>query len=256
VGRYRTSAVESPDAERRRARGDAAVAVGAGALIATASALVLASAYPTEGWKLAVAAASGAVPAALASAAVVLRRPPFSTPADRVTLSRAALASGCAAMTTLALLGPAPVRNGWLFALTVLTLLLDAVDGPVARRTGTATEAGGRLDMEVDAGVLVVLSIAVATALGWWVLLIGAMRYLYVVATWVRPGLSAPVPRSRFRVVVAGLQGAVLAAALAPFVPTALAAVAVAVALGLLVVSFASQARDVERRQLPSPPDI
>jgi phosphatidylglycerophosphate synthase len=248
--------VESPDARRRRAFGDASVAVAAGALIATASALVLASAYSTASWKVAVAAAAGTVPAALASVAVVLRRPPFSTPADRVTLSRAALASGCAAMTALVVLGPAPARNGWLFALSALTLLLDAVDGPVARRTGTATEAGGRLDMEVDAGVLLVLSIAVATALGWWVLLIGAMRYLYVVASWVRPRLSASAPRSRFRVVVAGLQGGVLAAALAPFVPTALAAAAVAVALGLLVVSFVSQARDAERRRLPSPTDI
>jgi phosphatidylglycerophosphate synthase len=149
-----------------------------------------------------------------------------------------------------------PARNGWLFALTVSTLLLDAVDGPVARRTGTATEDGGRLDMQLDAGVLVVLSIAVATALGWWVLLIGAMRYLYVVASWVRPGLSAPLPRSRFRVFVAGLQGGVLAGALAPFVPTRLATPAVAVALGLLVVSFAWQARELERRGLPSRTDI
>jgi phosphatidylglycerophosphate synthase len=256
VGRYRTSAVESPDAERRRAVGDAAVAVAAGVLIATASALVLASAYPTDGWKVAVAAVAGSMPAALAAASVLLRTPTFSTPADRVTLSRAALASGCAAMTALVVLGPAPARNGWLFALTVSTLLLDAVDGPVARRTGTATEDGGRLDMQLDAGVLVVLSIAVATALGWWVLLIGAMRYLYVVASWVRPGLSAPLPRSRFRVFVAGLQGGVLAGALAPFVPTRLATAAVAVALGLLVVSFAWQARELERRGLPSRTDI
>jgi phosphatidylglycerophosphate synthase len=117
----------------------------------------------------------------------------------------------------------------------------------VARRTGTATEEGALLDMQVDAGVLVVLSLAVATAIGWWAVLIGAMRYLYVVASWMRPTLATPLPRSRFRVAVAGAQGGVLAGALAPFVPTALATAAVAVALGLLVASFGSHLIAAER---------
>ena len=89
-----------------------------------------------------------------------------------------------------------PARTWWLVALIVPTLLLDAVDGPVARRTGTVTEAGGRLDMQVDAGVLVVLSVAAAPVVGIWVVLIGALRYVFVAASWLRPSLRRPLPRS------------------------------------------------------------
>jgi phosphatidylglycerophosphate synthase len=241
VGRYRTGASASPETARRRAVRDACVAVSAGAAVSVAAALAVGTAYPADGWQILAAAAVGVASAALASAAVLRRRPAFTTPADRVTLGRAGLACGCAAMTTLVLLGPAPARTYWLFALSVATVLLDAVDGQVARRTGTATEEGGRLDMQVDARVLVVLSLAVAAALGWWVVLIGAMRYLYVAASWARPVLATPLPRSRFRVAVAGAQGGVLAGALAPFVPTVVATVAVAVALCLLAASFGSQ---------------
>jgi phosphatidylglycerophosphate synthase len=226
---------------------DAAVAVAGGAVASVAGAVVLDASHPGQRWHVGVAAVVGVSPALAAAVSVLRRRPPFTTSADRVTLARAALACGCASMTALVLLGPAPARSGWLFGLSVPTLLLDAVDGQVARRTGCATEEGGRLDMQVDAAVLVVLSAAVAAELGWWVLLIGAMRYLYVAASWVRPRLEAPLPRSRFRVVVAGAQGGVLAGALAPFVPTALATIAVAVALCLLLTSFGSQVVAVER---------
>jgi phosphatidylglycerophosphate synthase len=220
---------------------DAAASAAAGVVVSVVAAIVLDAAYPSGGQKVAVAAAIGVGPAVVAVASVLRRSPRFTTAADRVTLARAALACGCAAMTALAVLGPAPARTGWLFGLSVPTLLLDAADGQVARRLKCATEEGGRLDMQVDAAVLVVLSIAVATELGWWVVLIGAMRYIYVVATWARPRLATPLPRSRFRVFVAATQGAVLAAALAPFVPTPLATVAVAAALALLIASFGSQ---------------
>lgn len=226
---------------------DVALAVAAGAAVSVVAALVLDGAYPSGGRKVAVAAAIGIGPVVVAVASVLRRSPGFTTAADRVTLARAVLACGCAAMTVLAVLGPAPARTGWLFGLSVPTLLLDAVDGQVARRLNCATEEGGRLDMQVDAAVLVVLSIAVATELGWWVVLIGAMRYLYVVATWVRPRLAAPLPRNQFRVFVAAAQGVVLAAALAPFVPKPLATVAVAAALALLVASFGTQIREVRR---------
>jgi phosphatidylglycerophosphate synthase len=196
---------------------------------------------------VAASAVAGVAPAALAAALVLRRRPTCTTAADRVTLARAVLACGCAAMTALVLLGDAGAREGWLFALSVPTLLLDAVDGPVARRPGTASAAGARLDMEADAAILLVLSLAVAAEFGWWVVLIGAMRYLYGAAARVRPRLSTPLPRSRFRVVVAALQGGVLAGALAPFVPMPLAAAAVVVALALLAVSFGSQAVLAER---------
>src|SRR3954454_22589905 len=219
----------------------------AGGGVSPAAAMVLADEHPPPSATVAAAAVLGVVPIAAALLSVLRRRPRFTTAADRVTLARAVLACGCAAMTALVVLGPAPARTGWLFGLSVPTLLLDAVDGRVARRTGCATPEGARLDMQTDAVVLAVLSIAVATELGWWALLVGAMRYLYVAAGWIRPGLDAPLPRNRFRVAVAAVQAAALATALAPFVPIGVATGAVAVALALLVASFGSQVVEIER---------
>ena len=148
----------------------------------------------------------------------------------------------------MVLVGPVPARTWTLLALAGPALLLDAVDGPVARRTASTSTAGARLDMEVDAGLLVVLSLAAAPVVGDWVVLIGAMRYLLVAASWVRPVLRTPLPRSAFRRVVAGLQGVVLAVAIAPFVPVKVAIALALVSLGLLIVSFASEIALMEQQ--------
>ena len=244
AGRYNT--VET--VPERQARRDAAVVGGTGAGVALVAAAVAAHVYGASAALVLVATAVGVLPAALATAAVLSRRPLSTTAADRVTLGRAVLAGGCAAVTVLVLAGAAPARSWWLLALAVPALLLDAADGYVARRTGCVTAAGGRLDMQVDARFLVVLSLAAAPALGVWVLLIGAMRYAFVGVSWVRPAWRAPLAYSAFRRVVAGLQGAVLAVALAPVVPLAVAVPAVAAALVLLLVSFGRDVVTLEAR--------
>ncbi len=182
-----------------------------------------------------------------AVASVVRRRPSFSGPADRVTLLRAVLAGGCATLIVLALWGSVPLRSWWLIVLAVPALLLDAVDGLVARRTGTASADGARLDMETDAILLLVLSVPAALTVGWWAALIGLMRYLFVAASWWRPALRAPLEFSQFRRVTAALQGAALAVALAPFVPVALATAVLAAALALLGASFGRDIVHLER---------
>jgi phosphatidylglycerophosphate synthase len=157
-------------------------------------------------------------------------------PADRVTLSRATLVGGVAALTADAFDRPVPV--GVLVALAAVGLALDAVDGPVARSTGTVSALGARFDMEVDAFLILVLSIAVARPLGVWVLAIGAMRYGYVAAGWVAPWLRGPLPPRYWRKVVAAVQGIVLVVAVAGVLPRPVTLVAVAGALALLVESF------------------
>src|SRR3954463_4321431 len=67
-------------------------------------------------------------------------------PADRVTLGRAVLVGGVPALA-VAGAAPGPVFAG----LASVALVLDAVDGKVARRTGTCSRLGARFDMEVDA---------------------------------------------------------------------------------------------------------
>lgn len=150
-------------------------------------------------------------------------------PADLVTLARAALVGG---VTALVVHGAPPVPV--LVGLASVALLLDAVDGRVARHTGTVSALGARFDMEVDAFLVLVLSVHVATQHGPWVLLIGLMRYVFVAASWAVPWLRGSLPTRVSAKVVAAAQGVVLVAAAAGIAPPWV----VGVALALLVWSF------------------
>jgi phosphatidylglycerophosphate synthase len=244
AGRYPT-VVETP---ARQAERDAAATVLAGLALTCAVVVVLTAVYAASAETVVVAVVLGTAPAMLTAVAVLRRRPLTTTVADRVTLARAVLASGCAAVTVLVLAGAVPDRSWWLLALVVPCLLLDSADGHVARRTGTVSAAGARLDGELDAGILVVLSLAVTPVLGAWVLLIGAMRYLFLVGSWVRPAWRGALAHSDVRRAVAGLQGVALAVAVAPVVPPGVASAGVAIALLLLAVSFARDVATLESR--------
>ena len=110
---------------------------------------------------------------------------------------------------------PAGAASAVLVTLTVVALVLDAVDGWVARRTGTASAVGARFDMEVDAFLIFVLSVYVAQSVGAWVLAIGAARYAFVAAGWLLPWLREPPPPRYWCKVVAAIQGIVLTVAMA-----------------------------------------
>jgi phosphatidylglycerophosphate synthase len=157
--------------------------------------------------------------------------------ANAVTLTRGVLSCGVAALTADSLTRPAPVPT--MVALATVALVLDAVDGRVARRTHTTSVFGARFDMEVDAFLILVLSIHVAAATGWWwVLAIGAARYLFVAAGVGLPWLRGSVPPRYWCKVVAALQGVVLTVAMADVLPRPAAVAALAVALLLLAESF------------------
>jgi phosphatidylglycerophosphate synthase len=157
-------------------------------------------------------------------------------PADKVTLARSTLVGWVAALVADGVHQPAPVAL--LVAPAAVALLLDAVDGMVARRTGTTSPLGARFDMEVDAFLILVLSAAVAVVLGPWVLAIGLMRYAFVAAGRALVWLRAPIPPSRTGKAVAAVQGVVLLVAAAGVLPPAVSAGAVALALAALVWSF------------------
>jgi len=157
-------------------------------------------------------------------------------PADWVTLTRATLAGGVAALIADSFDGPTPVTT--LVALTVVALVLDAVDGQVARRTGTASALGARFDMEVDAFLILVLSVYVASATGVWVLAIGAARYAFWAAGWLRPWMRRMLPPRYWRKVVAATQGVVLVCAASDVLPRNLVEVVLAASLVLLAESF------------------
>lgn len=149
-------------------------------------------------------------------------------PADVVTLVRATLACGVAALVTDALVAQASVPV--LVPLAVVALALDAVDGRVARRTGTVSPLGARLDGEADAFLMLVLSVHVAAGVGAWVLAIGLVRYAFAMAGWVLPWMRADLPPRYWRKVVTAVAGIALVWAVADL-PGTYAALGVATLL-------------------------
>jgi phosphatidylglycerophosphate synthase len=157
-------------------------------------------------------------------------------PANRVTLGRASLVAGVTALVVTSIERPVPTAV--LVTLVGVALALDGVDGQVARRTGSMSKLGGRFDMEVDAFLILVLSVYVAGTFGWWTVAIGAYRYPFVAASWALPWLTAPLPPRFSRKVVAAVQGVVLVVATAHLVPPPVAFVGLVAALGSLTWSF------------------
>jgi len=170
-------------------------------------------------------------------------------PADLVTLTRAVLAGGVTALVA----DPGHSRASmWPLAIVAgLALATDAIDGRVARRTGTVSKFGARFDMEVDAFLILVLSAFVATHLGWWVLAIGAMRYLFVAAGRIWPWLRAPLPDRLSCKAVAAAQGIVLTVVI--LLPTIPATILVGLALLALTWSFGRDVGWLYRNRATAP---
>jgi phosphatidylglycerophosphate synthase len=170
-------------------------------------------------------------------------------PANRVTLFRAVATAWLAGF-----LGRPEAFSAWgggLVGLGFLLLVLDGVDGRLARRTGMASPFGARFDMEVDAALVLVLC-----GLAWqqgragaWVLVAGLLRYLFVLAgtrlSWMRRDL----PPSRRRQAVCVLQTATLVAALAPVLAPPVAVTLAAVGVVGTVASFAVDTLWLYRRR-------
>jgi phosphatidylglycerophosphate synthase len=168
------------------------------------------------------------------------RRHPHATfgPANAVTLTRAVPTALVAALT---------VEPGTVAAATFATVagtavvVLDGVDGRLARRHGVASEFGARFDMETDA--LLVLALAVLAwrwdRAGAWVVLSGLARYLFVGAAVFAPWLRRPLPPSRRRQAVCVVQIVVLLAVVAPLLPRWITGPLALAGLLVLAYSFA-----------------
>ncbi|HTR92024.1 MAG TPA: CDP-alcohol phosphatidyltransferase family protein [Trebonia sp.] len=180
--------------------------------------------------------ATGAAATALLVTARKHSDRPAIHPADWVTLVRALLIAAVAGLVADSFSRPVPITA--LVTLSAVALALDAVDGQVARRTGTATPAGARIDAEADAFLILLLSIVVSRDYGSWVLAIGAYRYVFLLAGWLIPWLAAPLPPRYWGKVVAAVTGIVLTVAASGVTSRLAGTIAVAVALALLTESF------------------
>jgi phosphatidylglycerophosphate synthase len=159
--------------------------------------------------------------------------------ANGITLVRAA---GTAVFVALAVEPGLVASAGWAaFVGAVALFALDGVDGSAARRLGETSAFGARFDMEVDAALILALA-ALAMGLGKagpWVLGLGLMRYGFVLAGRIAPALARPLPPSRRRSAVCGLQVAALSLVLAPPVAPPASAGLLAAAFAALAWSFA-----------------
>ncbi|MGM0767407.1 MAG: CDP-alcohol phosphatidyltransferase family protein [Pseudomonadota bacterium] len=172
--------------------------------------------------------------------------------ANRATLLRGSL------VITLISLAPfvSQLGNGlWLYgALCLLALILDGVDGTIARKTRTQTAFGARFDMELDALFILGLCGAVLALgkTGPWVLALGLMRYGFVIAALILPFLNQPLPESFRRKTVCVWQVATLMVAVLPITSPVFASWTLAAALVLLIHSFVTDVRWLYHRRIPT----
>ena len=160
--------------------------------------------------------------------------------ANAVTTVRAVWVALAAAVGTF----PAGSADWFVVGAAILVTVLDGVDGWLARKRGETSAFGARFDMEVDALLIMVLS---ALAWAWgkagaWVILSGLLRYLFVAAGWIWPWMSRPLEPKRRRQTVCVIQIVALIVVVSPIATPPFSTLAAAVALAVLVWSFAVDA--------------
>ena len=174
-------------------------------------------------------------------------------PANLVTGIRAVLT----ALLAGALVVPPTDPGAWaLVVLSILAVSLDGADGHLARRSGMSSVFGARFDMEVDALLILVLSVLVWRfgKAGVWVVASGLMRYVFVAAAWVWPWFERALPPSRRRQTVCVIQIVGLIGALVPPFDPPMSDLVAAAALAVLTWSFWVDVRWLwQRRAAPEP---
>ncbi|MDZ5076179.1 CDP-alcohol phosphatidyltransferase family protein [Nesterenkonia sp. HG001] len=189
--------------------------------------------------------------------------------ADAVTLLRCMLL-GVFTAAAIQATSPAELPTGSglplpLIFLAAIILLIDGLDGAVARSAGGETPAGGRYDETSDAVVLLVLALTAALAVGWWALLLGLLRPAFAVGGRIRPAWRQPLDPSRRRKICGIAPGILLLGALAPWpaisgvttadVELGLRALPVALGLTLVTISFGLDVLRLERASQDQPPN-
>lgn len=178
--------------------------------------------------------------------------------ANQITAVRAVGALVCAGLVVGQLAGSVARPSWWLAAVAAPALLLDAVDGRVARLDGDASAMGVRFDVEVDAALVAILSVSAAVLVTPWALLVGAARYLYVAGGWVRPRWQAPLRPRRSRKVIGARVATLMRTSVVPGLPAPLREVCIVGSTALLAWSFGRDIADREgltrRDTTPAPP--
>jgi len=173
--------------------------------------------------------------------------------ANRITLVRAVIVSGFVCLTNSA---PGPKIATLAAAVAIIALILDGLDGWVARRTHSTSEYGAQLDMELDSIFMLVLAILVFVwgHAGPWVLFCGLARYGWLVISHLISWFNRPLPPSFRRKTACVVGVGSLALALAPWPWPFLNSGLSVVATSALFISFAIDASWlIQRKSEPLP---
>jgi CDP-diacylglycerol--glycerol-3-phosphate 3-phosphatidyltransferase len=191
-----------------------------GLLVVTALGLLI------GGWEIApLGRFLAGVAGGLVAVSVVIGRPISRANRQPITVATAVTLGRGAALAVFAGFLPVGLPPGqfvWLPAgLFALAAGLDAVDGRLARRMGSVTDLGGRLDTEIDGLTVLFGAVFVVTAdlVPAVFLLVGIARYLFVFGIWLRKqrGLTVdPLPPSQLRRLLGGLAMGAIWLALLP----------------------------------------
>jgi len=139
-----------------------------------------------------------------------------------------------------ALFEPAAVSGWAVFWIAGTAFALDGVDGYLARHSGLASRFGARFDMETDAALGAILAtwLLLSGAVGPAILILGYLRYAFVLAGWILPALRAPLPEALRRKAICVMQIGALIFITVPGNPCALDTPVTLIASGLLLYSF------------------
>jgi phosphatidylglycerophosphate synthase len=125
-------------------------------------------------------------------------------------------------------------------AASVAVTVLDGLDGWLARRDRIASRFGARFDMEIDALLILALSVLAwrHEKAGAWVAVSGLLRYAFVAGGTIAPWLRAPLPPSRRRQAICVIQIGALTLVMLPSIGPPASTLLAAGALAALSYSF------------------
>jgi phosphatidylglycerophosphate synthase len=158
-------------------------------------------------------------------------------PGNQITTARAMLVVLVASLIGEPGLGLAAASAA---GASLLVVVLDGVDGWLARRSRMASPFGARFDMEVDALLIMSLSILAWRygKAGAWVVVSGGLRYLFVAAGWLLRWLQQPLPPSRRRQAICVVQVVGLSLVVMPLTMRTLSSPLAATVVSTLCYSF------------------
>ncbi len=116
-------------------------------------------------------------------------------------------------LTVLALLETLTVEL--VFTAFAANVVLDVIDGRVSRAFGEESRFGSQFDMEVDAFFVLVAGLYFHSVAGFglWVLIPGALRYVYRLAVWASAGDKFAETKRRHASIMAGVNFVLLCSA-------------------------------------------